>query len=869
MGVILLVAGGSSLRAAPDVAPATPATSPASWEATGWGGGGFYYAAAFSPGTNGVIYLAGDVGGAYKSEDNGRTWRMINTGIAGYGVFSLAVDPTTPQNVYAATDGGLCKSTDAGEHWTLLPQARELHLSGIKGKSIRCVAVNPTNSNIVYSGTPTGKVYKSTDGGQTFSLAYQKQSGGAEDPDALRVQFGKVNDAFFGGFWLPFAFPKGSTSADCLGFGFTFKGDGSTQSRAYLILKTSTGATYQSKNLNELFRNTQTQDVLLKAADFTLDADYAKKHPDTAQALASPDWSTVNRLDFSCAGDLPVNSSIGMFGKFFFAFTKTPDGKTWPVDAPGQVMVKDFNADKTVQTYGNIHTGSATSSSTVFTVAVSPKEPATVIAATSDSGLVLSVDAGQTWTELPTPKKATAVTFDPTNPNVIYGGFATDGIWKSTDKGKTWIQLSQGLSAGSSIVEIVVNPANSPDVYAIGNVGWGGSFFQSHDGGQTWKSSGSMTTDRENDPTLPGDAATTSPLSTATNLAINPLNPKELYISANWRSCLSEDGGQTWTERERGADISCISDIRFSGNRVYTCAMDEGSFMSEDDGKSWKQLWPLKFSDSLSGHNWRIGVSNVNGVDQIISTVSPWNIKNTDRVVVSQDGGKTFKIITEGLPDYIVRPNTMWGQGHPRALAVDPKDPKIVYLGIDGDVEPGKSGGGVFKSTDGGITWTQLPNQPGSRRMFYGLVVDPTDSNRIYWGCCNTGGGLYRSDDAGNSWKHVFSNELWIFNVLVTADGTVYCPGNGMWRSTDHGNTWKELTSFPKGGQIMGLEVDPRDSKTLWASNTKGVFKTTDSGATWSDITGDLQYPKPLILRFNPATNELWAGWVGLFKIKQ
>ena len=96
--------------------------SPPSWEWAGWGGGGFYYAVAFHPGRNGVIYLGGDVAGMYRSDDHGRHWRLINDGLADYGVFSLAVDTMSPDTVYAATPAGLCKSTNGGEQWRLLPR---------------------------------------------------------------------------------------------------------------------------------------------------------------------------------------------------------------------------------------------------------------------------------------------------------------------------------------------------------------------------------------------------------------------------------------------------------------------------------------------------------------------------------------------------------------------------------------------------------------------------------------------------------------------------------------------------------------------------------------------------------------------------
>ena len=134
----------------------------------------------------------------------------------------------------------------------------------------------------------------------------------------------------------------------------------------------------------------------------------------------------------------------------------------------------------------------------------------------------------------------------------------------------------------------------------------------------------------------------------------------------------------------------------------------------------------------------------------------------------------------------------------------------------------------------------------------------------------------WRSADGGDSWQLVFKNEHAIFNVLVTGDGTIYCPGNNLWRSTDHGQTWKQLTHFSTNWTIVGLADDPANPNTLWISPTTwdsspdgGVFKTTDGGVTWQEITGDLPYRKPLVLRFNPSTRELWAAGVGLFKLKQ
>lgn len=842
------------------------------WEQTGWGGGGFYWAAAFHPTQDGVIYIGGDVAGVYKTVDHGCNWRLINNGLADYGVYSLAVDRTNPQTLYAATEGGLCKSIDGGEHWQLLPRTgrKELRITGERNLSTRSIAVDPTNGQIVYAGSPNGKIYKSTDGGQNWAAAYDPQTE-KEPPGTLRVQFGKVNGDFYGGIWFPLTVPAKPNAEAGSGFGFTFRGDGTQPNTAHITLKTAAGVPYQSKNLSEEFKNTQWRDIVLEASDFSIEPEYAKKNAEVVKALpATPPWNLVNRVDFAVSGGLPSTASVAKVSRFFFAL-RPKAGNT----AQNTAVAREFSTDQGVQSYGNIRIG-ALQAGSVTSVYIAPKNPATILAVTQDRGLILSLDAGLTWNALSTPAKASTATFDPTDAKVIYAGFGAEGIGKSTDGGRNWSMATEGLAKNLAFREIAVSPTNAQDVYAIGSTGWSGQFYASHDGGKSWKSYSTMATDPVGNPTLPAEIATASPLSTPTNLALNPLNPKELYISANWRSCWSGDGGVTWQERDSGADISVVTDVRFSNGRVYASAMDEGSLVSEDNGKRWRQLWPLKWAPDFSGHNWRLAVTNQNGVDRIIATSSPWEAQYAPRVIISEDGGKSYKVSTSGLPDYIIRPNTMWGAGHPRALAVDPKNSQIVYMGIDGDAEPGKSGGGIFKSLDGGATWKQLPNQPGSRRMFYGLAVDPTDSKRIFWATCGTGGGLWRSDDGGDSWKHVFTNESWLFNVMVARDGTVYCPGQNLWRSTDHGTSWKKLTNFDGGGTILGLEEDPRDSKTLWVSVTTwdnsangGVYKTVDGGETWQEITGNLPYVKPQILRFNPATNELWAAGVGLYKLKQ
>lgn len=685
---LLISLAGLLMSMAGLTAPPCAAAPAAAWEPAGWGGGGLFWSAAFDPTRPGVLYMGGDVAGVYKTEDDGRHWRMINNGLSSYAVYSLAVAPGVSNLVYAGTTNGACRSADGGEHWQALPETGKLGITAQRNKSVRALAVDPTDGNVVFAGTPTGKIFKTTDGGQTWRQVYECK-------------------------------PAGSVSA----------------------------------------------------------------------------------------------------------------------------------------------------------VAISPRRPSTILGATTN-GVVLSRDGGATWHLAAGPGSANSVAASAADPNILFA--AAGGVYKSVDGGETWNACGAGIDPKAQVVEIAASPKDAQSVSCIASAGWNGHFYASADGGKTWTEANRLKPNLDADPAPPDDAdgkSGTVGLSKVTNLAISPADPKRLFIAANWRPCFSEDGGRTWAERDQGADISVVYDIRFSGPRAYVGVMDEGVLTSADDGARWRQLWPRAYDKNLSGHDWRLAVWNKGATDRILSTCSPWDAPS-DRVVISEDGGKTFTVVTQGLPEKRPTANTMWGQGYLRALAPDPNNPNIVYAGIDGDPSPGK-GGGIFKSEDGGLHWQALPNQPPSRRMFFALAVDPTDSRRLYWGTCGADGGLYRSEDAGASWTRVFQQETWIFNVLVTRTGTVYCPGGNLWRSADHGQTWTPLTRG-NDGQIVGLEVDPRDDKTLWISSTTwddsahgAVRKTVDGGATWTDITGNLPYRKPLILRFNPATNELWAGGVGLFKIKQ
>ena len=495
-------------------------------------------------------------------------------------------------------------------------------------------------------------------------------------------------------------------------------------------------------------------------------------------------------------------------------------------------------------------------------------------------GLFKSNDNGATWTKPETPPNAAHIAF---RRNRAYGAFGRDGVWASDDAGETWRKLPN-VPANLDIREVAIGLDDPDTVHFIALENWNGFHGVTRDGGATWKITRNLERDALSNPTLPGSFSRDPIMSRVSSLAIAP---GALFIAGNWNNLLSLDDGATWQQRDHGTDITCFTDVRFLGGAVYATAMDQGLYRSDNNGAVWKHLYPLRYREGDNGHQWRVFAwpiedenadPNARGKHALLATSSPWRgaREYPNTILLSDDDGKTFTARTEGLPATTPKTNTMWNEGYARAFAVDPKNPGTFYLGIDGDADPdGGEPGGVFKSVDAGRSWSRLENQPGSLRMFYGLVVDPLDSNRIYWGACGENSGVWRTLDAGGTWEKTPLVD-WVFNLETAPSGTLYAgSSSGLWQSRDLATTWRKI--FDSAGRtVVGIAVDPEDENRVWISlrawgttAAGGVWRTVDGGETWQDITGDLQYVKPIVIRYNPATRELWAAGTGIFKIQQ
>ncbi|MCA1829459.1 MAG: WD40/YVTN/BNR-like repeat-containing protein [Myxococcales bacterium] len=281
--------------------------------------------------------------------------------------------------------------------------------------------------------------------------------------------------------------------------------------------------------------------------------------------------------------------------------------------------------------------------------------------------------------------------------------------------------------------------------------------------------------------------------------------------------------------------------------------------------KTTAQKAPVIDSGVISG----IGARNIGSAAMSgrVAAVAAWNDNGKTVIYVgaasggvwkSMDGGTTFKPVFDKQPVQSIG-----------AIAVDPSNPRTVWVGTgEGWTRNSVSiGDGIYKSTDGGETWTNV-GLPKSER-FTRIVVHPKDGNTVY--ACAPGAlwsdspdrGLYKTTDGGKSWDLILTGPnlstgcstvamdptnpnvlyagLWDFRrkgwtFRSGGDGPDAPSGSALFKSTDGGANWKELTPSPKPWGRTEVVIAPSNHDVVYAfveSKDSALWRSADGGATW------------------------------------
>ncbi len=312
----------------------------------------------------------------------------------------------------------------------------------------------------------------------------------------------------------------------------------------------------------------------------------------------------------------------------------------------------------------------------------------------------------------------------------------------------------------------------------------------------------------------------------------------------------TEDAGRTWNNVSDGyfktAAVGAIAVAESDPNIIYAgmgeacirgnVSHGDGVYKSHDGGQTWEHCGLEE-----TRHIARIRVHPKDPNLVYVAAFGHAFGPNKERGIFrSKDGGKTW--------EHVLARNEQTGASD---LCMDPNNPRVMYAGLweaqryPYQLVSGGEGSGIFKTTDGGDTWTELTNNPGlpdGLKGRIGVAVSPAMPSRVWAIIEAEKGGLYRSDDGGANWKLVSDSPdlrqrpwyyMHIFADPVEAN-TIYCLNLGMWKSTDGGSNFSKIPT--PHGDNHDLWIDPTNTQRMIEGNDGGANVSLNGGRTWSSI---------------------------------
>lgn len=721
------------------------------WQVIGPGGGGAMFFPAISPVDPSLVLLACDMTGSYLSRDGGDTWRMFNLrSPTRFFVF----DPVDERVMYAQ-GLGLWRSEDGGKLWSLVyPDPKTvtgedrsddhagetLLVGGHPAPRITVLAIDPADNRRLYAaieGKGDAGFYASADRGATWTRTHDLT------PGARHI-------------YIDPASPR--------------------QDRTVYVI----GARAVAVRSRGQWR---------------------------AGTLPS---GVISFVDLS-AGFPQGGGTLIVYGITESGAYVSPDGgATWltlalPGSAPRlRAVATSLHApDVAYLSYTNLR-----------------------LSDTRYFGVARTADRGRNW----------------------------DLVWKETARRSApnihdaWISERFGPGWPENPLSLGVAPDN-PDLCFGSDFG---RALRTTDGGKTWKAVYSTK--------LPGGYTTTGlDVTTNYGVHFDPFDPHRMFITYTDIGLFrSEDGGQSWVSSTRGVPPEWVNttywlafdpDVR---GRVWSVASGVHDLPRP---KMWRRTSPSKFGGGVclsndGGRNWQVSSSGMPPSAATHILLDPRSPKDARTLYVaafgrgvykSVDGGKSWLLKNQGLPAH-----------EPFAWRLAQDNTGTLYVVIARRSEDGSFGnendGALYRSTDGAASWEKLPLPRGLNGP-NGLAIDPQDPRRLYlaaWARKSPGpgvdGGIFLSTDGGRNWRNVLAACQHVYDVTIDprAPGTLYACGfeSSAWRSIDRGQTWQRLRgyNFKWGHRVI---PDPL--------NRMLVYVTTFGGSVWhGPAAGDPQAPEDI-----------------------
>lgn len=683
------------------------------------------------------------------------------------------------------TRGGSAHGGRAASNWSSLGPNNSNNIAGV-GR-INCIAFHPTNSNTMWVGTPAGGLWKTTNGGASWTT-------NTDDLPVLGVSSIAVHPTSPSTMYI--ATGDGDAALSLSAFGHPFAGD----TKSIGILKSTNGGSTWVQVLSA----EQSDGILIRK--LIIDPAY-------------PEY-------------LYAATSVGVY-------QTTDGGDTWSNVLEGYFMDLEFNPGNSdivyaasydpagsAQVYVSYDFGQSWSQATSLSgvnrldIAVCPSMPDNVDILCSDAAtngmhsMHYSTDAGETWA-----------------PYWIGGAGANLLGWfgDASDEG----------GQGNYDLTLAIDPNNYNNLY-VGGV----NLWRTNNGGASWWPSNMWTGDAAYS-TPPGTPVVHADKH---HVVFHPLQPNVMFDCNDGGVYKSTDGGSTWLNITNGivnSQMYSISSAQTTSDLLLAGLQDNGS-IGLDQG-SWQELTggdgmmchidPVDpnylYTSYANGVLYRITVSppsfttisaNLPGGQQAGEWVTPYQLDPNNPSVIfagyegvyrSANRGDTWSLLSTPVPGAKIN-----------YLAVAPSNSSTIYIGyLDA----------VFRSTNGGMSWLNVTGTlPTNTVYISGLQVDPTDANALLVTLSGyaIGQKVYITADGGSTWTNVSGNGL--PNVPVNcaevdpAAGEVYIGTDaGVYKYDGEVNDWVEDNQGLPNVVVTDLDLQHGSGLLRAGTFGRGLWETS------------------------------------------
>ncbi len=446
---------------------------------------------------------------------------------------------------------------------------------------------------------------------------------------------------------------------------------------------------------------------------------------------------------------------------------------------------------------------------TVNGIGIAASNPDTLYLQARSLGVYKSTDGGATWSKTSSFNNDngpgydhlihTGPTVHPTDASIVW--VASGGrVYKTTDGGGSWQLSSSGTTVNNcnGVHGVVVDPTDADHLLAGTIVaGCDGGVFESIDGGDTWTNIAGSN--------MPGSGVGND----AWPIVIDPSVPTRVYCGSPHNSFYrSIDGGNSWiNDPPVSGDHStyALTVNPLATNEVF-CREVGGTWQSSDYGDTWVRR--TQWFNDRAFTVMRFAPSNPQIAYALVG----------DEIWRSSNNGNDWTQVQSLI-------------GGPRCLEVDPADPDTIYVGT--------AGLGMFKSTDGGATFSEINNGLPMTAQIRGWQTfgDPLDPGGMY--CVLEGNTIYHRASDEDTWSYYSvlpGGGLPVIQIERHRPNRWYWADGVLWRSLDSGKTWEAVYDNGSSTSVFDVWLDPRKCGRLVLGDRDGsrVLTSDDGGDSWT-----------------------------------